>query len=180
MSLPGEVYRFVALVPHADARAEFGRYCRESFSAGGTDLCSFPAVAPVALVSAPASRPGLKELAALFRRQCYINGGNGRISTGQISELRLPDGKTLAGPRLSVEPPPFPEGLPLVESFPALILAAGIFSSVPALPPLRKPVRFSAAAVANMVLRPLPYKQSYEWTIGEPHWLPSIRRKARP
>ena len=180
MPLPGEVYRFIVLTPHADARAEFGRYCRESFSGGGTEFCSFPAAAPVALLDAPASGPALKELAALFRAQSYGNGGGGRMVTGQISELRLPDGKTLAGPRLSVEPPPLPEGLSFVESFPALILAAGIFFGAPALPPLGKPVRFSAAAIANMVLRPLPYKQSYEWTIGEPHWLPSIRRKARP
>jgi hypothetical protein len=119
----------------------------------------------------------LKELAALFRLQCYRNGGDGRISTGQISALRLPDGKTLAGPCLSVEPPPLPRGMAIVESFPALILAAGMFSGAPELPPLQKPVKFSAAAVANMVLRPLPYKESYEWTVGEAQWLPSIRRK---
>ena len=79
------------------------------------------------------------------------------------------------GRKNACRPPPLPKGVALVESFPALILAAGIFSGAPELPPLQKPVKFSAAAVANMILRPLPYEQCYEWTIGEAEWLPSIR-----
>jgi hypothetical protein len=172
-------YRFVALVPHVSARAELKRWTRKAFAAGGTGFCSFPAVAPVALLSSPASKSDLKQLAGLFRLQSYESGGDGRIGAGEISQVRLPDGKTLAGFRLLIEPPPLPEGMALLESFPELILCVGIFSGAPELPPLESPLRFSAAALANMVLRPLGYEQSYEWTIGEGQWLPSIRRGVR-
>lgn len=172
----GAGYRFIALVPHANARAEFNTYRREAARTAGNRVYTFPAAAPVALLTAPASRTELKRLAALFRLQSHKNGGDGRIVTGQISSIKLPDGKTLAGPCLSLEPPPIPESMALAESFPKLILGVGIFSDMPKLPPLQRPVKFAAAALANMVLRPLQYEQSYEWTIGEPQWLPSIRR----
>jgi hypothetical protein len=174
-----DAYRFVALVPHASARAELKRWTCKAFAAGGTGFCSGPAVAPVALLDAPASRTDLKQLAGFFRLQSFKSGGDGRISAGQISQVRLPDGKTLAGFRLSIEPPPLPAGMAIVESFPELILCAGIFSGAPELSPLETPLRFSAAALANMVLRPLGCEQSYEWTIGEGQWLPSTRRGVR-
>jgi hypothetical protein len=172
----GAAYRFLALVPHANTRAEFGKYGRRLFREGAAGFCSFPAAAPVALLSAPASGSELKRLAALFRLQSYKNGGGGRICSGRISSVRLPDGMTLAGPLLSLEAPSLPDLPALVERFPRLILCAGIFPSAPDTPPPPEPLRFSAAALVNMVLRPLRYGQSYEWTLGEAHWLPPVRR----
>jgi hypothetical protein len=169
------LYRFVALVPHANARAEFNRYRRESALIAGKGIYTFPAAAPVALLTAPVPGDQLKRLAALFRLQSYKNGGDGRIVTGEISSIILPDGKTLAGPCLSIEAPPIPGEIAVAESFKKLILVAGIFPGTPELPPLRRPVKFSAAALANISLTPLRYEQSYCWTVGEPRWLPSIR-----
>ncbi|MDR0663818.1 MAG: hypothetical protein LBF80_07075 [Spirochaetaceae bacterium] len=177
MSPAGAVYRFLVLVPHANARAEFGKYLRESFFRGGTEFCSFPAVAPVALVGAPAAKAELKSLAAFFRLQGCKNGGGGKISTGKIDSVRLPDGKSIAGPRLSIEPPPA-LWLAGAEFFSQLILAAGFFQTPESLPPLKETVRFGAAAVANMRLEALGYDQSYSWTIGTPHWLPAVKKGA--
>ncbi|MDR2098365.1 MAG: hypothetical protein LBP37_07590 [Spirochaetaceae bacterium] len=177
----GAVYRFVVLVPHANARAEFGKYCRESFSSGGVEFCSFPAVAPFARVDVPASKTELKSLAALFRLQSYESGGGGKISAGQISSILLPDGTSVAGPRLSIEPPPLPETMSASECFSQLVLGAGLFQTRPplTLPPLTRQVSFSAAAAANMRLETLEYGHSYFWTIGETLWLPAVKKGAK-
>lgn len=178
----GGIYRFIVLVPHANVRAAFNGYRRE-LSAGSAGapaaVFSFPAVAPAALVGAPASKAELKSMAARFRRQSYENGGGKIRSEGRAEAVSLPDGKTIAGPRLSVEPPPLPEGVTVLERFNRLILGALIFPGpVPALPPC-PPLKFSAAAFANMILEELPYEHSYSWTIGEPQWLPRIIRENR-
>jgi hypothetical protein len=174
----GGFYRFVAFVPHISARAEFDRYRRElTATDDGRAVFSFPAVAPVALVNAPVSRAALKALAALFRRQSRENGGNGKISAGgETVTARLPDGKMIAGVPLSLEMPSMPDGIGAIEVFPRLILALGIFPRPPLPRPACPPVRFTAAAVANMTLRTLPYEHSYSWTLGEAQWLPPVRQ----
>jgi hypothetical protein len=169
------VYRFIVLIPHANARAEFGKYLRESFRSGRTEFCSFPAVAPVALVEAPAARLELKRLAALFRMQSC---GGEKISTGQIARVRLPDGTSVAGPRLSIEPPPGTWLAAAIKRFSPLILGAGIFQTPAALPLPKDTIRFGAAALANMRLERLERGLSYSWTIGRPEWLPSLKKGA--
>jgi hypothetical protein len=63
----------------------------------------------------------------------------------------------------------------LLERFSRLVLGALIWP-VPVLPALPcPPLKFSAAALANMLMRELPYEHSYSWTIGEPQWLPPVR-----
>jgi hypothetical protein len=163
-------YRFVALVPHISARAAFDRHRRELAADGGlAAVFSFPAVVPVALVNAPASKAALKALAALFRRQSYENGGCGKMTAGgEAVTVRLPDGNMIAGAPLSI--PSVPDCID--SPFPRLILALGVFPRPPLFRPACPPVKFSAAAVANMTLRTLPYGHSYSWTIGEPQWLP--------
>ncbi|MDR1256809.1 MAG: hypothetical protein LBJ86_03605 [Spirochaetaceae bacterium] len=173
-------YRFVALVPHVSARAAFDSYRRELAAGDGRDAAavfSFPSVAPIALVKAPASKAALKALAALLRRQSYGKGG-GKISAGgEVVTARLPDGNTIAGVPLSLQMPSLPDGIDALAAFPRLILALGIFSRAPTPAPVCPIFKFSAAAVANMTLRPLPYEYSYSWTIGEAQWLPSLRRQ---
>jgi hypothetical protein len=172
-------YRFVALVPHVSARAAFDSYRRELTAADGRDaaaIFSFPSVAPVALVKAPASKSALKALAALLRRQSCGNGG-GKISAGgEAVTARLPDGNTIAGIPLSLTMPSLPDGIGALAAFPRLILALGIFSRPPVPAPVCPAFKFAAAAVANMTLRTLPYEHSYSWTIGEAQWLPPLRR----
>jgi hypothetical protein len=180
--MEGGFYRFVALVPHISARAAFDRYRRELSVNGdaAAAIFSFPAVAPVALVNAPASKAALKALAALFRKQSRENGGCGKISAGgEPLSAPLPDGSVIAGAPLSLEMPSVPDGIDTFSLFPRLILGAGIFPRPPLLRLACPAVKFAAAAVANMALRPLPYGHSYSWTIGEPQWLPPLGRRNR-
>ncbi|MDR1363692.1 MAG: hypothetical protein LBJ35_06550 [Spirochaetaceae bacterium] len=179
----GELYRFIVFIPHANVRAEFNKYRRELFASGFAAAYSFPAAAPVALVQAPASMYELRRMAALFRERSYENSAAGRIQTASISSAYLPNGKIIAGPRLSIETPPIPESVSVIATFPELILGVGVFPERQRQSPLRLPLRlpptlqppisFSAAALANMTLRPLEYETSYSWTIGEPQWLPA-------
>jgi hypothetical protein len=171
------MYRLIALVPHQNARAVFDGWRRRLFGAGWTAAFSFPAAAPVALVRAPVRGSVLKMMADALRRQTCADGRDGTISALSIARVPL-GGSIVCGPRLSVPPPPIPADVDLIESFPALVLGAGLLpqghsdDGIPeaALPDLRGTLKFRAAALANMTLEVLPGR-SAAWTIGQPHWL---------
>lgn len=177
------MYRFIVLVPHAGARAEFNKYRRELLCGEGgvsgidVDVYTFPAVVPVALVQNPVSKNELKGIAASFRLQSHKNGGGGKISAAGMSFVEMPDEKRIAGPRLSIEPPPIPAGIPVLKSFTRLVFGVGIHGAERerCFDPPAGAINFGAAAIANMTLRELEYERSYSWTIGEPQWLPSRR-----
>jgi hypothetical protein len=168
----GSFYRFIVLVPHANARAEFNKYRRTLFASGCRAAYSLPAAAPIALVKEPAPKDELGRIAHLLRQGSRERSDSGKIRTDAVSSVHLPDGKIIAGPRLSIIPPPLPENIALIATFPELILGVGLFSETPRLPEIKPLIEFRAAAVANMILRPLDYADSYSWTIGEPRWLP--------
>jgi hypothetical protein len=172
----GAFYRFIVFVPHANVCAEFNKYRRTLFSSGCGEAYSFPAASPVALIKDPASKSELKSMAALFRLRSYEVSAGGKMQTDSVSSICLPDKKIIAGPSLSIETPSIPESIELIESFPKLVLGAGIFSVPPLLAQLEPPIKFSAAAVANMTFYALGYDNSYSWTIGEPHWLPPVNK----
>jgi hypothetical protein len=177
-------YRFVVFVPHISARAAFDSYRRGLTIAGNGQtsaaVFSVPAVAPVAVVNAPASKPALKALAALLRRQSLVNDG-GKISAGgEAVTARLPDGNLIAGTPLSLSTPLSGiSAIDCIEMFPRLVLALGIFHHPPIIRPECPAIKFTAAAVANMTLRALPYEHSYSWTIGEAQWLPPPGRRGK-
>jgi hypothetical protein len=168
------MYRFIVLVPHQNARAAFNGCRRRLFSSGYKEAYSFPAVAPVALVRAPALKPELKALAEAFRQQNYRHGGT--ISTRKTSSIQLPDGKFIFGYSLSATLPPMPQSIDVIESFQSLVLGAGILTEQRLPQESCEAIEFSAAAFANMTLSALPDECSYSWTIGEPQWLPSAKR----
>jgi hypothetical protein len=178
----GAFHRFIVFVPHANVCAEFNKYRRTLFAGGCSEAYSFPAAAPVALVKEPASISELKSMAALFRQRSYKNSAKGKMQTELLSSICLPeclpDGKIIAGPCISIDAPPVPESIALIESFPKLVLGAGIFSVPPVLPQLDPALKFSAAALANMTFQALGYKASYSWTIGALQWLPPVNKKS--
>jgi hypothetical protein len=175
----GALHRFIVFVPHANVCAEFNKYRRTLFAGGCGEAYSFPAAVPVALVKEPASISELKSMAALFRQRSYKNSAGGKMQTELLSSICLPDGKIIAGPCLSIDAPPVPESIALIESFPKLLLGAGIFSVPPVLPQLDPALKFSAAALANMTFQALGYEASYSWTIGELRWLPPVNKRTR-
>jgi hypothetical protein len=71
----------------------------------------------------------------------------------------------------------------LVQAFPCAVLASAIVRNAPSGLPSNLPpppeIPFRAAAVANMIYRPIPggAVPSFEWQIGELHWLPAVRNK---
>ncbi|MDR1148902.1 MAG: hypothetical protein LBK66_09755 [Spirochaetaceae bacterium] len=173
------VHRFIVFVPHANVCAEFNKYRRTLFACGYGGAYSFPAASPIALVKKPASISELKSMAALFRQRSYDGAAGGKMQTELLSSIYLPDGKIITGPCLSIDAPPLPESITLIESFPKLILGAGIFSVPPVLPQLAPPLKFSAAALANMTFQALGCEASYSWTIGALQWLPPVNKRSR-
>jgi hypothetical protein len=85
------------------------------------------------------------------------------------------------GPTLDIRlPEPLLAGsAALVHAFPHPVLASAIVRNAPSGLPQPPEIPFRAAAVANMIYRPIPggAVPSFEWQIGELHWLPAVRNK---
>lgn len=188
--------RFILLLPHRDRERVLRVYSRSLFADGFWGAYSFPGALPLGIVSRPFTRGELKALAAALRKLTLLGGGDGKIRTGTparafpvrgpvAGEAELP-GFTLFGPSLDLTLPP--ELLPpelLRFRFSAPILCAALLpGDRPEKPPPPGPVfSFRAAAVANMILRPLSKGNepenfeglSFEWKIGERVWLPAYK-----
>ncbi|MDR3145901.1 MAG: hypothetical protein LBU21_06460, partial [Treponema sp.] len=74
--------RFVVLIPHRDSQRALWEYRRRLFAAGLDGAWSFPALAPLALVSRPCDPGELKALARSLRDLTLSGGGDGRIDAG--------------------------------------------------------------------------------------------------
>jgi hypothetical protein len=175
--------RFLVLIPHRDAGRVLREYRRRLFAAGFWGAWSFPGLVPLAPLSRPLPEGELKTLARRFREASLEGGRGGWFRFGRAEALPLPGqapgGLSLYGPLLD---------LSLPAAFPRLVLAAALVkgdpaalpAALPAAPPMPEPppLAFRAAAVANMVLRPLPGGDrdfSFEWRLGKPVWLPALR-----
>jgi hypothetical protein len=183
-----EILRFLVLVPHRDTVKLLRGYSRLLFRAGVIGAFSFPAVAPLALVSRPCTGEELMEVARALRQASLAGERGGKFTGGAPTAVPFPDiaeglsGLSVFGPVLdpTLSDPALPDmALPgLVYPFPALILCTALVAggNYP-LPP--GAFSFRAAAVANMVLRPLDISgkdvYSFEWRIGRLRWLPGIR-----
>jgi hypothetical protein len=186
-----EILRFLILVPHRDTVKILGEYCRLLFKAGFLGAFSFPAAVPLALLSRPCTDGELKEIAHRLRQSTLVGGREGKIQAGPpdlVPFPHIPGGRVFSGfsffgPGLDL---PVPElSLPgLIYPFPALVLTAALAAGDCSLlreyaPPL-KAFFFRAAAVANIVIRPLDDGRgasggdiySLEWKIGRLSWLP--------
>ncbi|MDR3160379.1 MAG: hypothetical protein LBU28_02055 [Spirochaetaceae bacterium] len=184
--------RFVILLPHRDTGKILRDYRRRLFASGFPGAFSFPAAAPLALVSRPFTAEELRDLARGLRRSGTEAGRDGTFTAGPPGALPFPReasafaGLSLFGPTLD-PPPPDAAAFPACRSpFPALILCASLVPGgegdllrEKAPPPRPGALSFRAAAVANLVIRPLEAPgpepaYSFEWKTGRPYWLPSI------
>jgi hypothetical protein len=167
------------------------------------------------IISRLLTKDELNDLAHALREQSLADGRDGKMQTGAATALPFPKlaaensagtsavgsstyaNLSFLGPALDIR---FPEPLltgsaaaALVYAFPFPVLASAIVRDVPqGLPPYLPPppaISFRAAAVANMIYRPLPAdggansidgeSYSFEWQIGELCWLPSVKNKKR-
>jgi hypothetical protein len=171
--------RFVALLPHRDSRPGLWAYRRTLFARGFAGAYSFPPAAPLALSSRPFTGD---ELAALARALRESVRGAGKICSRGLLKQEGPGVFAFLGLALNLALPgdfPWPDAVCHVFPVPALC-AALLDAGEPGpdvageeTPPL---LAFRAAAVANLVLRPLAAGEgaySFAWQTGKPRWLPT-------
>jgi hypothetical protein len=184
--------RLVVLIPHRDARGPLQSWSGELFTKGLPGAYSFPQVLPLAVVSHAFSAGELTGLAHALRDLGTSGGGDGMFRTGEAETALVlcPGGDiTIYGPVLDfrLSETFFGEAAAKIVYRPSpLVIGAavlGVNEKLPAaIPPLPK-ISFRAAALANMIYRPLESGDStysFKWKIGKYHWLPSIKKKKLP
>jgi hypothetical protein len=193
------------LLPHRDSQNILDDYRRKLFAAGFMGAYSFPAAAPLALLSGPLSKGELKKIASEIRDSTLKN--EGKITASGIGLVRCPEntpfgGSTFYGPLLDFSA----EGLSGLANekafyiFPKLILCAAITSvsatktadtdaisdikTSPIAPkdeqlPAEFPeLSFRAAMVSNLAISPLKsgaVPYSQKWSMGPGCWLPRYK-----
>ena len=187
-----EVLTLLVLVPHRDARLPLRAWSAALFAAGVAGAWSFPWAAPVAILSRPLSAGELRSRARALRDFSLAGNGNGKFKTGPAARAAFPEsplgGAAIFGPVLDI-----PAGLFSAEVSekiirpvsPPVLGAALVWDSGAAEHPVPPPeLSFRAAALANMIYRPLGSGGvSFEWKMGKLHWLPPVknnRRRAGP
>ncbi|GHV89935.1 hypothetical protein AGMMS50268_04380 [Spirochaetia bacterium] len=197
-SAPGLL--MAALIPHRDSRKLLRLWSGKLFAAGLSGAWSFPWAVPLGLISRPLSGKELNALAHALRESTLAAGRNGKMQAGAAAALPFPElaagtsaeiagahaGLSLFGPALDLRlsEPLFAgsAAAALVRAFPYPVLASAIINDVPPDLPPPPAISFRAAAVANMIYRPLAIgdgSYSFEWQIGELHWLPAIKNKKK-
>jgi hypothetical protein len=181
------VLHCIILIPHRDGAGRLEEYRHSLFASGLAGAFSFPAAAPLALVSRPFRGEELKALAGELRALTRQEGGGGKFrSAGTLSAACPLGGFNFFG--LSLEPwgdLPSLGGEKVVYRFPALCLCAALLvpgespGSLPAPPELS----FRAAMIANLAICPLSQGEagySFAWKTGRPVWLPAYRKARNP
>ena len=188
--------KLLVLVPHPDIRLPLRAMSSASFAAGLHGAWSFPQVAPLALLRQPLSPAELKALAAALRE--HINNSGGKIICGPQTAAAIPvcpdRGKTLTifGPSLQTKLPGsfFDHAVEAVTGILPLVIGSAVtqpadcvfFSNTERQEDIVGK-SFRAAALANMVFRPLSGcggwdGYSFEWNIGKLYWLPKTKKRA--
>jgi hypothetical protein len=179
-----EPLRFIILIPHRDGGRILEEYRQKLFASGLAGAFSFPAAAPLALVSRPFDREELKALAGEMRELSLEKGGEGKFRSAGVA---APSGGGLRffGPLLA----PWDENLPslgggkILYRFPALCLCAAILGPADVPAEAGPELSFRAAMTANLVIRPLDQGErgySFAWKTGRPLWLPGYRKPKNP
>ena len=174
------VSRFIILIPHRDTLKPLGEYRQRLFAGGFPGAYSFPAAAPLAVVSRPFDREELKQLAGNIRTLTKEN--DCKIRSEETS-LCLPcrpfmspapqspqsDRLSFFGPmlNLAISDKVFPltAKVKILHIFSPPVLCAALVDSINAEKPSRKDIHpaplisFSAAALANLVIRPLDARE---------------------
>jgi len=176
---------YIILIPHRDALKPFAAYREKLFAAGLYGAHAFPRAAPLARVSRPLSKEELKGLAAVIRGLTREN--DGKITGGRPSVVHDDSAFSFFGSTLNLPADEgiFPRGarLTILKSFlPPVLCAAlvgpGAILKTP-VPEETQPVSFRAAALANLIVRPLAIGDadySISWETGPPVWLPAARK----
>jgi len=194
--------RLLVLLPHRDSQNIITNYRQELFAAGFKGAYSFPAAAPLAILSKPFDRDELKHTAGTIREATL--SGDGKITAAGFKISACPGLLKTAGffgPVLDLQLSQclsenqnekinfiFTEAVlcaAVVDTLSAETTSPGLAESgeiadTGKSPPVLKQFCFRAARIANMAIRPLedgaaPY--SFEWRLGPECWLPSYRRK---
>lgn len=178
----GEPLRLLVLVPHRDARLPLRKWSAAMFADGWDGAWSFPWVAPLALLAKPLSVDELKSLAGAIREQSLANGQGGKFTSEQTDRAVFPGGAAIFGPVINIRLPdsffPPASAAKIISRFSPPVLGAALLldkEPAPVLPP--PPLSFRAAALANMICRPVPGANSagaaysLEWKIGALRWL---------
>jgi hypothetical protein len=209
------IFRFVLLLPHRDIQPPLREFKRRLFATGFSGAYAFPPAVPLGRTERPLSGAALGTLAKTLRSLTAGAPSVPLPSSGQAPADAAGSGFFRAGPGFESAPGlpgllfwglplNIPAGLPELSAvaaegflpFPKLVLCIGlspvhagaaeragkILQSLEPPPP----VRFRAAAVANLAIRPLggdpPQDEdggnrpglSFEWAMGKPRWLPKI------
>jgi hypothetical protein len=182
---------FVILMPQAGLLAPLRAQSRLLFRSGINGAWSFPQAAPLARLKRPLTETELRDLAAALREATL--GRDGKIALGRPALVPCPGFHSFFGPALDLPRPPLPCPA-FLHAFPVLVLATALaapaeeplLEGIPDIPP-PQPGFFRAALVRNLTLKPLngafpadgapgPAENfSFEWRLGKPRWLPSLR-----
>jgi hypothetical protein len=181
-----EPSRFIILIPHRDGGRMLEEYRRELFASGLGGAFSFPAAAPLALVSRPFSGEELKALAAGMRELSLRKGGDGKFRSAGAGTTASPAGGfRFFGPLLEPWDPGLPSlgGGKVLYRFPALCLCAALLGPADEPAPAAPDLSFRAAMTANLAIAPLDQGEagySFAWKTGRPLWLPAYRKPKNP
>jgi hypothetical protein len=181
-----EPSRFIILIPHREGINVLEEFRRGLFASGFAGAFSFPAAAPLALVSRPFSGEELRALAGEMRELSVKEGGEGKFRSAGAGSVSCPGGGlNFFGPLLE----PWDESLPSLGGskvlcrFPALCLCAALLGPGDAPAAAGPEFSFRAAMAANLAISPLvrgEREYSFAWKTGRPLWLPAYRKPKNP
>ncbi|MDR0374319.1 MAG: hypothetical protein LBH85_01150 [Treponema sp.] len=186
---------FLALMPHRDCGKSVLAVKRSLFSLGFYGAFSFPIASPLAVLSRVLTKDELKRIAARLRKRTFAEGKEGRITAGDWGTAAL-GGIFFCGQRLDVpverlfqadaalpcdsvvEPCAIPLLVEAVTRGDTPVASRESVEEKKTQPAMQiKPFSFTAGYVANLALRPLCNDgYSFEWRVGEPVWMPKMRR----
>ncbi|MDR2445977.1 MAG: hypothetical protein LBD58_01595 [Treponema sp.] len=188
---------FLALMPHRDCGKGVTTVKHSLLSLDFYGAFSFPVASPLAVLSHALTKDELKRIAVQLRENTFAEGRKGIITAGDWGTAAL-GGIFFGGQRLDVPverlfqaDAVFPRGVVVEPCAVPLLVEAVMRGDTPGgdapwenteekkKRPAVQPASFSFTAgyVANLALRPLRDDgYSFEWRIGEPVWMPKIRR----
>jgi len=189
MKILKQTLKFLVLVPHGDVRAELKKYGENLIKNGLKGVYRFPFAAPLAALSRSLTDEELKHTACSLRQEIGIN----IIYTKETNIVPFSDTwglcpLALFGPRLELEIPSglFCDNLKIKRFFSPLTIGTFLIPdsnkdnqhllavNQKLDEPLQDRLKFRAAAVANLYLRPVCFDSEigYKWKIGKLYWLP--------
>jgi hypothetical protein len=195
-----EFFLFAALVPHRNAVFVIEKFRQQLFALGLDGAFSFPAAAPLALLSRPLLGTELRTAATELRkllgerkivlstpyREFPPEAARPELPAASLCTASPPAGLSFFGPCLDMPFPALPESAVLARwekpiLAPAVLgrggaeLVRGLADKLPSPPELS----FRAAALANLAVYPAGNGEagySYAWGLDRLYWLPNPKK----